>query len=397
MKNLTGSLSLLFLLLLGALPGCPSRSVGDANANHNRDAGPAECQDLFDCNPGVQCGELVMCEAGSCRPDLGHVIIPCTFDECTSDGDCVVAVPMTCCFGCPEVMSRATLAQTDCYFDEDTTPGPLPPECQMECYYCPDCAPQPLGARCDDGLCVPTELGCPDLSETPLTAVTTNQVVLNAAAHDGQVRRIRGTVMPGEGSCDGEGCSATYRSLLNGVVRLDGYLCDVTVGLTGDECRANLVSHAAQSGGWYEFEGIVHESPSQWEPPWLEVTGSRLIDPEDMGGHYPAVITGVESDANDPTCVPAWWTVGTPVDVYLARSDQAVTVVAPALHCEANFSGNVDNADPTRFDSLQPADCIDCNFMLNGQITADQLTAKYIFDDGSCRHIVTIEGTRVLF
>jgi hypothetical protein len=86
---------------------------------------------------------------------------------------------------------------------------------------CFDCVPQPLGARCDSGQCVPTDLGCPDFSETPLTTVTTTQLVQNAATHDGQVRWIRGAVIPGEGSCDGEGCNAAYRSMLNGVVRLD--------------------------------------------------------------------------------------------------------------------------------------------------------------------------------
>ena len=98
-----------------AVPGCSSRPVGEGNHNAVADAGPTACQDLWDCNPGVTCGELILCEAGQCRPDLGQVIIPCVAGECTQDNDCVVALPANCCWGCPEVVSRAALADLECY------------------------------------------------------------------------------------------------------------------------------------------------------------------------------------------------------------------------------------------------------------------------------------------
>ena len=192
----------LLMLLVVALagPGCSSRSVGEGNPNPGEDAGLPECDDFWDCNPGVDCGELVMCEAGRCRPDLGHVIIPCTVGECTVDDDCVVAMPMSCCWGCPQVVSRSALANLECFYDEETPPDVIPPGCDVDCFYCSDCVPQPLGARCNNGQCVPKDLGCPDFSETPLTTVTTVQLVQNAAVHDGQLRWIRGAVIPGEGS-----------------------------------------------------------------------------------------------------------------------------------------------------------------------------------------------------
>lgn len=385
--------SLPFALWVLAGPGCSTRSVGESNQNPGADAGPVACQDLWDCNPGVTCGELVMCEDGQCRPDLGHVIIPCVAGECTADEDCVVALPANCCWGCPEVVSRATLANMECAY-EGSVPDVLPPGCDMDCFVCFDCIPQPLGARCDNGQCVPTDLGCPDFSETPVTAVTSLEVASNAAAHDGQVRWLRGAVLPGEGSCDGEGCSAQYRSLLNGVVRLDGYQCNLTVDLIGGECRANLLSHGARAGGWYEFEGIVHEPPSPWEPPWLEVIGSRLIDPEDLGGHYAATITDIQSEVSDPTCTPPGWSVGDTVDVYLARSGEQVRAAAPAFHCEANFSGGFDDNDPETFTVSLPIDCLDCDFYLTGTVTTEQLTAEYVWQNGECRHVVRLEGPR---
>jgi hypothetical protein len=377
-----------------AITGCGSRSVGTGNTNTGQDADLPNCQDLWDCNPGVSCGELVMCEEGLCRPDLGSVIIPCTFDECTHDEDCVVALPVTCCFGCPQVTSRAALADLECFHDEDTPPGPIAPECDMDCFWCPPCIPQPLGARCDDGQCVPRDLGCPDFSEEPITGVTTAQLAQDISAHAEQVRWIRGVVIPGEGSCDGEGCSTPYRSMVNGVVRLDGTLCDLTVDLLGDECRANLLGRGVEPGQWYEFQGIVHEPPSEYEPPWLEVIGSRLVDPEDLGGHYPVIVTEVQSDGNDPSCVPPWWNVGDTTDVYLARSGQQVHLSAPSFHCEANFSGSIDTNDPEGFTVAMSNGCTECDYSVRGTAAEGWLTGEYVIDDGTCRYVVHFEGTR---
>ncbi|MFH2010478.1 MAG: hypothetical protein ABI333_28015 [bacterium] len=387
-------LLLLFVMGTAAL-GCSQRSVGSGNTNSGPDGGQSVgCQDLWDCNPGVTCGELVMCEAGRCAPELGHAIIPCTIDECTTDGDCVVAHGMNCCWGCPQVMSRQALENLECFYEEGHPPDTIPVECEMDCFYCEDCNPVPLGARCDAGQCVPTDLGCPTFSAPPPPTVTTLQLVQNAAAHEGELRLIRGAVIPGEGSCDGEGCSASYDSMLNGVVRLDGYLCELTVDLVGDECRANLTSYGVQAGGWYELEGIVHEPPDPWRAPWLEVTASRIVEPEDLGGRYEGVITAIESNASDPTCVPPPWTVGDPVDVFLARSGPQIRVAAPDFHCEANFSGGFDDVDGGPFTTSLPIDCLDCDYSVSGAVTENLLEGHYHILEGSCEHTLYFEGWR---
>ncbi len=180
----------------------------------------------------------------------------------------------------------------------------------------------------------------------------------------------------------------------NGVVRLDGTLCDLTVDLIGEECRANLQGYGVEPGRWYEFPGIVHEPPSEYEPPWLEVTGSRLVDPEDLGGHYPVIVTEVQSDANDPTCVEPWWNVGDTTEVYLARSGQQVVLSAPAFHCEANFSGSLDGTDPERFTTVISTGCTECETSVGGTVVEDWLTAEYVIDDSTCRYVVRFEGAR---
>jgi len=383
------------VVLIG--PGCSQHPVGAGNSNGVVDAGTeVACEDLWDCNPGVTCGELVMCQDGQCRPDLGHAIVPCVAGECTVNEDCVVAHPMNCCWGCPEVTSRQALGDLECFYEAGHPPDDSPVGCDMDCLLCFDCVPQPLGARCDSGLCVPTDLGCPALSDPPSPAITTEQIQQSAATYDGEAHLIRGVVLPGEGSCDGEGCSAQYRSLVNGVVRLDGYQCNLTVDVTGDECRASLRGHALEPGGWYEVEGIVHQSPSPWEEPWLEVTGSRLVDPEDLGGHYPVVITGIESDVTDPVCVPPPWIVGAAVDLYVARSGPQVRVAAPAFHCEANLSGGFDAGDSGPFTVWLPIDCDWCDFHLSAVVNGEHLVGEYTAQDGPCTHIVRLEGTRSL-
>jgi len=364
LSEVTGTVKhpLLLSFLLGlAITGCDSRPVGSGNTNLGLDAGQS------------------------------------TSGECTYDDDCVVAQPITCCWGCPQVTSRTALAELECFYDEESPPDTIPPQCEMDCFWCPPCVPQPLGARCDNGLCVPRDLGCPEFSTEPITPVTTAELDQDIGAHDGQVRWIRGVVIPGEGSCDGEGCTANYRSMVNGVLRLDGTLCDQTVNLLGDECRANLTSSSVAPGQWYELEGIVHQRPSTYEPHWLEVTGARLVDPEDEGGYYPVTITDVQSDGTDPTCVPPWWSVGDTTDVYLARSGQQVIFSAPAFHCEANFTGSFDSNAPEQFATSMSGGCPDCEYSVQGSVTQDELIAQYVIDDGSCRTVIHFAGTRSLY
>lgn len=383
--------------------GCGSRSVGswgnenqgevDAGNPGGPDAGRTECRDFWDCNPGVTCGELTMCEAGECRPDLGHVIIPCTIGECTLNEDCVVAMPMSCCWGCPQVVSREGLADVECFYEDGYPPAVIPVECDVDCLLCHECVPQPLGARCDNGQCVPTDLGCPTMSDN-VPAITTAEVVQNPAAYDGQRRWIRGVVIPGEGSCDGEGCTEQYDSMINGVVRLEGYLCNLTVDLIGDECRANLRDYGVRAGGFYEFEGIVHDDPSPYEPPWLEVEGARLVEPQGLGGRYEVAVTGVVSDADDPTCVPPPWYVGQTFPVFLAQSGPQVIAAAPVLHCEANYTGGFDQTDPDRFVVSLPMICDYCDSTISGTVTGGRLVGQYDFIDGTCLHTVFFEGPR---
>ena len=95
--------------------GCGQRSLGSADRQPDpSDSGVSECETFWDCNPGVDCGELIQCVDGRCRPDLGHIIIPCAVAECETDDDCVVAAPENCCYGCPQVVPRSvwTLSPT---------------------------------------------------------------------------------------------------------------------------------------------------------------------------------------------------------------------------------------------------------------------------------------------
>ena len=103
---------------------------------------------------------------------------------------------------------------------------------------------------------------------------------------------------------------------------------------------------------------------------WYAVIHPYLVDI-----HYPTTITDIRSEASDPTCTPLWWSLGDTVDLYLARSGAQVRVAAPALHCEANFSGGVDDSDPDSFTAWLPFDCLDCDYYITGTVTGDQLTA----------------------
>ncbi len=53
------------------MASCGSRSVGSGNTNPDEDAGPedaslSDCQDLWDCNPGLEC--WVTASYGSTAP-----------------------------------------------------------------------------------------------------------------------------------------------------------------------------------------------------------------------------------------------------------------------------------------------------------------------------------------
>ena len=84
-------------------------------------------------------------------------------------------------------------------------------------------------------------------------------------------------------------------------------------------------------------------------------------------------------------------------DVYLARSGQQVTLSAPAFHCEANFSGNIDTTDPEEFTVAMSNGCTECDYSVAGTAAEDWLTAEYVIGDGTCRYVVHFEGTRSPF
>jgi hypothetical protein len=383
----------LFVLAVALVVGCGERSLGSADGEP--DSAVTDCETFWDCNPGVECGELIQCVDGVCRPDLGHIIIPCAVAECATDDDCVVAVPENCCYGCPEVVPRSILPSMNCFYEAGTIHVPLP-ECTMLCERCPECYPQPLGAKCEQGVCTASETGCPPFGEEQLPTATTEQIAQSPSTYDGGRYRVQGAVLPGAGDCDGGPgpFNCDFPPMLNGAVRLQGRLCNLSIHSLGSVCSDEFMSESLAPGGWYEIEGEVQANPSPWEPPYMEVTGLRLIEPQDIGGGYEVTVTMVVSDADDPTCVPPTLAVGDNGRVLVAVNGDNLTVIAPMFDCWWEFVGTLDSY--WRFTAWVPIDCDGCccDYSVSGEVSGNHLTGEYESFDGTCRHIIQFSGQR---
>ncbi|MBW2261299.1 MAG: hypothetical protein JRG91_04930 [Deltaproteobacteria bacterium] len=214
------------------LTGRPDGSVDaptDGAADVVHDA-PVACESLWDCNPGIPCGDMVPCIDARCRPDAEHVWIECPEYPCTSDADCMVADPYDCCNGCPVVVHRDELWEHECHYERGRTIGVIPDDCMILCYACPECYPQPLSAVCRGGVCVAGEEGCPYTGDDEPLEVETADVIADPLAHAGGTYTMRGTVLslftdcfetclPPEPCC----MASLY---LGGRIRLDGSPCE---------------------------------------------------------------------------------------------------------------------------------------------------------------------------
>jgi hypothetical protein len=377
------------LLLLGS--GCESRSLSWVNTEF-------ECWDLWECNPDQDCGQMVQCVGGFCRPDLEPALVQCPYGDCIVDGDCVVARPYDCCNGCPRVARRSDLAELTCFFEAGTTPGPIPPECAIDCMACPICFPQPLGARCDVGRCVATTEGCATEGATGLESITTAALLTNPQQYDGGAFRIQGTVLPVPAGCDDD-CPSYHccdrSAVLDGLVRLDGSPCDMLLMFWADDyCADSFDTEGLLPGGEYVVEGVLRRTQNEATPWTLDVLGLEVAPPQALGGAYEVFVTAVEADASDPTCLPPTLAEGDWGAVYLAEEGGLIRAVAPLFECHWEFIGT---GDPEGWFTAQVPIACDgvCDYILTGQITGEMIFAAFTTFDGLCYYEYQFSGQRL--
>ena len=395
------TLSWIALALVGGvlvcLSGCKDRSIGHGTTER-------ECWDLWECNPGRLCGEMIDCQDFRCTTDASPVVVPCPADECLRDSDCLVAQPFDCCNGCPEVARRVDLESDPdlrCFYEQGTTAPSPPPECLIDCYACPLCFPQPLAARCDLGRCAPVDRGCPSTRPEPPTRLTVVQLLASPEAYDGQEVRVAGTLLPAGPMACADGCTGPrccYASMsIDGAILLEGNPCALQLGFwMANGCEDKMESEGMLAGGAYEVWGTARLTGQTYRPLILEVVGLRLRDAasEGMAGAFDVTVTQIQSDASDPGCRPPSLRLGAPGRVYLAEAGGMVRAWAPMFDCNTDFTGTAQGG--VTFDSRVPIYCDDCccDFLLGGEVTASRIFGSYTSFDGLCRHHYFFEGAR---
>lgn len=380
---------LLVLALAAGSSGCESRNLGWVGTEYG-------CWDLWECNPDRDCGEMVPCVDGFCRSDLEPVLLECPYGDCIVDNDCVVAAPFDCCNGCPQVARRAELPEMTCFYEDGTAPGPIPPECAIDCTACPICFPQPLGVRCDLGRCMATAEGCGDA--TGVETITTAALLTNPQSYDGRTLRIQGTVLPASGvctaDCPGFHC-CQHSPALDGVVRLEGSPCDMWLAFWGDDsCDDDLDTEGLLPGGEYAVTGLLRLTPAEPLPWSMEVVSVEVEPLSALGGAYEVFVTAVESDADDPSCVPPTLSEGDWGRVFVAEDGGLTHIAAPLFECHWEFLGT---ADPEGWINAQaPIECDGvCDYIVTGQITGEMIFAAYTTFDGLCYHEYQFSGQRL--
>lgn len=379
-------------LLAPAGGGCQDRGLGSGGEDR-------ECWDLWDCNPGRLCGEMVDCVHFQCQGDASPVLVACPDDECVRDADCVVAVPYDCCNGCPQVSPRDGLDALPCHHPLGEPVGDPPPECQIDCARCPLCFPQPLGARCELGRCVSQAEGCPSTLDATPPEVTTAALLATPDLYDGAQVLLTGTLLPGPLVCDdfcpeGQSCCQAAMTL-DRVASLDGYPCSVSSALRADnDCADTFDSEGALVGGTYAVAGRLTRTGDPDVPFQISVDGLWLRPFGETEGAFDFTVTQVESDAADPTCVGPTLRVGDLGRLYVAESGGRVTALAPRLDCWPVFQGTSDA--PGRFSAMAPVYCDECccDYTLTAEVTGDRVFGTYEVFDGTCRYTITLEGVR---
>jgi len=381
-------------LALVALEAMTCQGHGIGSADEER-----ECWDLWDCNPGRLCGEMVDCVHFRCLHDASPVLVPCPGDECVRDADCVLAQPYDCCNGCPQVWPRSALAELPCHYPEGEPVGEPPAECQVDCMQCPRCFPQPLGVRCELGRCVSVDQGCASTLDATPPEVTTTALLTRPDLYDGAEVLVVGTLLPGSLVCDdfcpqGEACCQAPMTI-DGALALQGTPCDVSLLLEADRsCSDSFESEGPLVGATYAVAGRLERTGSPDIPFQLTVAGLDLRPFEGIEGAFDFTITQVQTDALDPSCVPPTLLVGDPGRLYVAESDGRVVAQAPSLDCRPSFLGSVDS--PGRFSARVPVYCDECccDYTLTAEVTGSRVFGVYEVFDGTCRYDYTLEGVR---
>lgn len=391
MRISTWSVMGLALVALGS-QACRERGLGS-------NAPERECWDLWDCNPGRLCGEMVDCVRFQCARDASPVLVGCPNHECVRDADCVVAVPYDCCSGCPQVSPRSALGDLPCHHPLGEAVGDPPPECQIDCNRCPLCFPQPLGARCELGRCVSTDQGCPSTLDATPPEVTTAELLVTPDLYDGAQVLLTGTLLPGPLVCDdfcpeGQSCCQAFMTL-DRVASLDGAPCGVSGALRADgDCADIFESEGPLVGGTYAVAGRLSRTGSPDVPFQISVAGLWLRSFDGIEGAYDFTVTEVQSDVQNPSCVPPTLRVGDLGRLYVAESGGRVVAMAPRLDCWPLFLGTSDT--PGRFSARAPVYCDECccDYTLTAEVTGSRVFGTYEVFDGTCRSQVTLEGVR---
>lgn len=359
---------------------------------------------LSACLAAAGCGRALG-GGGPEDPD-GSVGRPDGSISCSTGDECVIAQPFDCCFGCPEIMTRSEMESRECWYEQGTDPGPVPEGCWMECYACPVCFPQPLDTHCENDQCVADDQGCPYTGNDPHPTAVTADIMHDPQSFTGHEYTVQGTVLPGLSGCDdncpAENCCESA-ILIDGMVRLSGYPCDLGMTWWSDNYCAEEFRHNAwdteglKPGRRYEFIGTVNAGGAvPWDPPTMHLGGIRILEQEGMAGAFEITITEVIQDITDPTCEQVW-DVGQQAKVYIAESESDVRIYAPVFSCwwTDHFWGSTQ--DQRNFDTWIPIDCDGCccDYHLTGEVVRDTIAGSYESYDGMCRYTVRFAGTRL--
>lgn len=398
-----GVLPAVLAVVLLFLPSCSSRPVGVDESGS--DGGQTPCQDFWDCSLGTQtCGGFPPCVHGVCRPDLEHVWVDC--GECTSLDQCVIAEPMSCCFGCPEVISLQELDLRPCWYNRARPPDQIPQECQVDCYHCAACYPQPLGKVCNEARCQASVLGCPGEPEGAVEEVTTAAFAENPESYLGRTLALTGSLFPVEISCNdicpAQGCCQGSLAI-DGVIRLGGLVCDLLPQVLGDNYCVDVfypphwgsVGVGPLPGDFVKVVGTVSSLGSPpWELPGIRVDSVEMRRPSNIGGHYAFTVTEVVYEGDFCGLPPV--TEGDSGHLYLAVAGSAARAYTGAFPCShgAEYLGEV--VGQSGFDVRVPVLCTDCccDYQIVGDLFGGFLEARYLYFDGQCSIVAELVGER---
>ena len=373
--------------------GADAPSDGTVDVYHDA---PVACTSLWDCNPGVPCGDMVPCIDGRCDPDAERIWIECPEYPCTSDADCIVADPQDCCNGCPVVVHREELWEHECFYERGTEPGPMPEDCFILCYACPECYPQPLDAVCRSGVCVAGEEGCPYTGDDVPLEVEAADVMADPLAYSGETITVSGTALTLFTDCMEEClppepcCMGSLH--LGGRIRLDGFPCESSILCWAEgSCPDEWDCRELEEGGSYEVTGELRSS-DYWPSIWVE--GIREVEPEGVSGAFDVRLDTVSVWSDDPgvDCAPL---IGEGETGLVVLSDTGAMVMATASFIDTSWCTTyTGRATGSSFEVLLDIDCDYCDYRFDGVVDDDDIVGIYHGFDGVCHTEAAFTGAR---